>query len=86
MSHAIYATRLYWTGPRGGIAKLHGRCVALHAPPHIAGCAVVGVDYIPEIGLRQIMCHGAAWRDMTAHEASAADALLELLTTPRDAP
>lgn len=39
MGHAIYATRLYWAGTRGGIAKLHGRCVEIHAPPHIGGAS-----------------------------------------------
>jgi hypothetical protein len=44
VSHALYATRLYWSGTRGGIAKLHGRCVQLHAAPHIAGRAVTWRD------------------------------------------
>ena len=82
MSHALYATRLYWVGPRGGIAKLHGRCVPLHAPPHIGGRAVVGVDYIPEIALRQIQPYAAGWRDMTDAEVAEADAVLRAVVTP----
>lgn len=83
MSHALYATRLYWAANRGGVAKLHGQCVPLHAPPHFGGAPVVGVDYIPEVGMRQIMPYGCAWRDMTDVEVSEADALLRrLLTAP----
>lgn len=82
MSHALYATRLYWAGPRGGIAKLHGRCVQLHAPPHITGRAVVGVDYIPEIGLRQIQPVGGPWRDMSDDEVADADAVLRAVVAP----
>jgi len=58
VSHALYATRLYWAGARGGIAKLHGRAVALQAPPQLPGRCLVAIDYIPEIGLCQIMCRG----------------------------
>ena len=82
MSHALYATRLYWAGTRGGIAKLHGRRVDLHAPPHIADRAVVGIDYIPEIGLRQIQPYAAAWRDMTDAEVADADAVLRAVVVP----
>lgn len=80
MSHALYSTRLYWAGTRGGIAKLHGRLVQIAVAPEIAGLRIVAIDYVPEIGLRQIMPHGGAWRDMQDHEAAAADALLRDLT------
>lgn len=87
MSHALYATRLYWAASRGGVVKLHGRCVELRASPCFGGAPVVGVDYIPEVGMRQIQPVGAGWRDMTDAEVAEADALLrKLLTAPRDAP
>lgn len=82
MSHALYATRLYWAGTRGGIAKLHGRSVELHAAPHIGGARVVGVDYVPEIGLRQIQPLAGPWRDMTDDEVRDADAMLRALASP----
>ena len=81
MSHALYATRLYWAGTRGGIAKLHGRLVQITAAPEIPGLRIVAIDYVPEIGLRQLMPYGHAWRDMTDTEAAQADALLQTLTT-----
>lgn len=82
MSHALYATRLYWASSRGGVAKLHGRCVPLHAPPHIGGAPVVGIDYVPEICLRQIQPIASGWRDMTDDEVTAADAVLRAVVTP----
>ena len=82
MSHALYTTRLYWAGTRGGVAKLHGRRVELHAPPHFAGAPVVGVDYVPEIGLRQIQLVAEPWRDMTADEVREADATLRAVVAP----
>lgn len=82
MSHALYATRLYWAGTRGGIAKLHGRSVELHAPPHFGGQPVVAVDYIPEIHLRQIQPIAEAWRDMTDDEVRQADETLRAVVTP----
>lgn len=82
MSHALYATRLYWAGTRGGIAKLHGRSVTLHAAPHFGGAPVVGVDYIPEICLRQIQHVAEPWRDMTDDEVREADATLQAVVTP----
>lgn len=84
MSHALYATRLYWAGTRGGVAKLHGRCVPLHAPPHIGGAPVVAIDYVPEIHLRQIQPLASAWRDMTDDEVRQADAMLRAVVRPAD--
>ena len=82
MSHALYATRLYWAGTRGGVAKLHGRIVQLHAAPHIAGQPVVAIDYVPEIGLCQVQLVGERPRDMTPEEVREADAVLRAVVTP----
>lgn len=81
MSHALYATRLYWVGMRG-IAKLHGRQVKLVAPPHLPGLRVDALDYVPEIRLCSVMPYGHGWRDMTPDEVRAADVLLRELTHP----
>jgi hypothetical protein len=86
MSHALYSTRLYWAGTRGGIAKLHGVLVRLTIEPDLPGVRVVAIDYIPEIGMRSVMPYACAWRDMTDDEARAADALLVLLTTRAPVP
>lgn len=85
MSHALYTTCLMWSG-RCGVAKLHGRCVDLHAPPHFSGAPVVGVDYVPEIGLRQIQHTGHAWSDMTDDEVREADATLRAVVSPARKP
>lgn len=88
MSHALYTTRLYWAGTRGGIAKLHGHLVQLtEAPPvEIDGRRVTAIDYVPEIGLRRVMPYGCAWRDMTDAEARAADGALGVLCRDRPPP
>lgn len=75
MSHALYSTCLCWGG-RGGVAKLHGRLVPLFAPPHFGGVPVVAVDYVPEVGMRQIQLAGDRARDMSADEVREADATL----------
>lgn len=85
MSHALYATRLYWCGRRGGIAKLHGRAVELHAPPHINGAPVVAIDYVPEIGLQQIQPVGEGARDMVPGEVEQADRALRAIVAPAEA-
>ena len=79
MSHALYSTRLYWAGTRGGIAKLHGRMVPLTTAPEIPGLRVVQIDYIPEVGMRLVMPYACAWRDMTDDEVRGADAALARL-------
>jgi len=71
----LYATRLRWYG-YSGCAKLHGYHVALTEPPAICGSIVVALDYIPEVGVRQIQRLGEPMSDMTADEVASADALL----------
>ena len=76
MSDAYYASRLRYEG-HGGVAKLHGRRVVLTALPALHGVApYVAIDYVPEIGLHQIMPLGEPWRDMTPAEVAAADQFL----------
>jgi hypothetical protein len=78
MSHALYSTRLHWSGSLG-FAKLHGVLVALNEPPTFARRAVTGVDYIPEVGMRSI-AFGGAERTMTDAEVAEADTLLRQIT------
>ena len=84
MSHALYATRLYWAGGRG-IAKLHGREVKLTAPPHLPGLELDAIDYTPEVRCAMVMPRRAGWRDMTREEIAAADQLLRTMTEGTDA-
>lgn len=78
MSWALYHARLYWVGMRGSAHV--GQCrVVLTAPPHLPGLRIDGIDYVPEIGLRQVMPYADRWRDMTPDEVSAAQAVLERL-------
>lgn len=76
MGDWLYSTRLRWHG-RSGAAKLHGKSVNLKAAPVICGITVAYVDYVPEIGLREIRRHACGrMEDMTDDEVEAADALL----------
>jgi hypothetical protein len=77
MSHALYSTRLHWSGNHG-FAKLHGVLVALKDPPTISGRVVTGIDYIPEVGMRSITI-GSAERSLTDVEIADCDALLRLI-------
>jgi hypothetical protein len=81
VSDALYSTRLrYSHGSGAGIAKLHGVCVSLKAPPSIPCCPLLAeVDYVPEIGLGRIRTATEGWRDMEAIERHEADALLRSL-------
>jgi hypothetical protein len=73
MSADLYATCLIWYGPRGGIAKLHGRSAKLTTAPRIDRLRVECIDYRPQIGERRIQLHAEGWRDMTAAEVARAD-------------
>lgn len=79
MSHRLYSTALTWN-PMHGFAKMHGVLVALDRPPELPGMRLVAIDYVPEIGRQTIMPLGQRWRDMTAGEVAAADAVLLRLT------
>lgn len=83
MSHALYATRLYWSGMRG-MAKLHGHQVKLTAPPDLPGLQIEAIDYVPKIRLATVMPRRCGWRDMTPDEIRAADGLLRALTQPEN--
>jgi hypothetical protein len=75
----LYRTRLRWHGgPAGcGVARLHGASVPLMAAPMLDGIQPVDLDYVPEVGVRQIRRRpGDPMVDMTPREISDADALL----------
>lgn len=77
--------RLYWAGMRG-VARCDGHECRLTVPPHLPGLEIDALDYVPG-ELAMVMPKRAGWRDMTADERAAADALLRTLTTsPEGAP
>lgn len=72
----FYATRLRWANG-SGVAKLHGKAVALAEPPILLGAPVHGIDYTPEVACFEV------WRtpwsgasELTAEEIKEADKLL----------
>ena len=79
MSHALYSTRLFWSGC-SGIAKLRGRMVQLSAAPVLPGSSILMIDYSPEVHCVEILRYGEARREMTRDEIRSADLLLAELT------
>jgi hypothetical protein len=73
-----YTTRLWWYGSRGA-AKLWGVERQLSEPPTVLGTVVDAIDYVPEIGLKQIQPRGDRWRDLRDDEVKACDELLHRL-------
>ena len=79
MSLDLYSTALVWHAQRGGSAKLWGRRVPLIDAPLIFGLRLVMVEYLPEIGQRELQEATGPRRGMTADEVEAADAFLRAL-------
>lgn len=75
MSACLYATGLWW-GRGTGVAKLHGKAVALTMAPALGGIRVRHIVYAPEVGVARVCLLGAHERDMSQAEIEAADALL----------
>lgn len=77
MSLRLYSTGVFWESGRGA-AKMYGVMLALTSPPDIDGPTIIGMRYVPEIGLRSVNRAGeaAAERSMTDDEARAVDAWL----------
>ena len=77
MSDALYSTRLRWQEGRGGIAKLYGRSVRFDGPFDLGAGPVHMLDYVPELGMREIRRRSIDTLDvMSDAETAAADALL----------
>lgn len=66
----------------GGVAKLHGRCVELHAPPYIGGAPVLCVEYVHEVDLLRVRMVGEPERGMSDDEVREADATLRAVAAP----
>ncbi len=79
MTDSLYSTRLRYDG-RGGIAKMHGICVALDTGPNLGDGPVWSCDYRPEVGLALVRPRSIdPVRDMTLEERQAADRLLRAI-------
>ena len=79
MSLSLYSTALVWHSQRGGVAKLHGRQVVLTEAPPILRLRLVMVEYLPEIGQRELQEATGPRRYMTGDEVAAADVFLRAL-------
>lgn len=76
MSADLYFTVLQF-GNGSGLAKLHGQCRALTAPPQfLPGHQVHEVYYVPEVHCWRIRADFEGWRDMRPDEATAAGQFL----------
>lgn len=76
----LHSTVLYWGG-NYGIAKLHGVLITLTTPPNISDELISFIEYIPEIGKKNIrLLSNARTRLMTPLEIVRADQLLRKLT------
>ena len=82
MSEALYQTRLYWDGRRG-IAKVDGVSIELRRCP--LPMPTMEVDYAPATRSSQIRESAQGWREMTAAERKACDAVLDQLLAFRAA-
>ena len=76
MSLDLYSTALVWHSQRGGSAKLWSRRVPLIDAPQLLELRLVMIEYLPEIGQRELQEATGPRRYMTAAEVDAADAFL----------
>lgn len=76
MSLDLYNTALVWHAQRGGSAKLWSRRVPLIDAPPLLKLRLEMIEYLPEIGQRELQEATGPRRYMTAAEVDAADAFL----------
>ena len=83
MSIALYRLRLYWDGHHGA-ARNGDDTLILVEPPQLPGAEradkLEEIDYAPEVDVAQVREHEGDWREMTAEEVAAAEALLASLS------
>ncbi len=75
----LLPTRLWFAATRGGAARLDGVEVRLAEAPDLGAGPVDRLDYVPG-EIAAVMYPRQPWRDLTADEIRAAQALLEQLT------
>ena len=85
MSIALYRIRLYWDGQRGAMRSGDDTRILIERPMlHGAANAarLEEIDYAPEVDVAQVREREGDWRQMTADEVAAAEALLAALGQP----
>ncbi|HUG23062.1 hypothetical protein [Piscinibacter sp.] len=85
MSIALYRMRLYWDGRHGAARNGDDTRILVEAPilPGAHGAEnLEEIDYAPEVDVAQVREREGDWREMTAEEVAAAEALLASLNQP----
>ena len=85
MSIALYRYRVYWDGHHGAVRYGDDTRILLERPT-LRGTHHVDeleeIDYAPEVDVAQVREREGEWREMTAEEVAAAEALLASITRP----
>ena len=86
MSIALYRLRLYWDGHHGAVRNGDDTRILVE-PPVLPGAETASnleeIDYAPEVDVAQVREREGDWRQMTAEEVAAAEALLASLGQPQ---
>ena len=86
MSIALYRFRLYWDGRHGAVRNGDDTRILVE-PPVLPGAENAAnleeIDYAPEVDVAQVREREGDWRQMTAQEVAAADALLASIGQPQ---
>jgi len=86
MSIALYRLRLYWDGRHGAVRNGDDTRILVE-PPVLPGADssanLEEIDYAPEVDCAQVREREGDWRQMTADEVAAAEALLASLGQPQ---
>jgi hypothetical protein len=85
MSIALYRLRLYWDGQHGAVRNGDDTRILVEPPmlPGAGNADLEAIDYAPEVELAQVREREGDWREMTAAEVAAAEALLASLGRPQ---
>ena len=82
MSIALYRLRLYWDGHHGAVRNGDDTRILVE-PPVLPGAESANnleeIDYAPEVDVAQVREREGDWREMTADEVAAAEALVASL-------
>ncbi|HEV7914121.1 MAG TPA: hypothetical protein VGP22_10155 [Albitalea sp.] len=85
MSIALYRLRLYWDGHHGALRNGDDTRILVEAPL-LPGAEhadrLEEIDYAPEVDVAQVREREGDWREMTADEVAAAEALLASIGQP----
>src|SRR5436190_16843022 len=86
MSIALYRLRLYWDGHHGAVRNGDDTRILVE-PPLLPGAETAAdleeIDYAPEVDVAQVREREGDWREMTAEEVAAAEALVASVGQPQ---